>query len=85
MSNKCGKCIFPSPEAEHISCKLWIPAFHNSSQMSSPQKSKSNPFLRFGLLRQTNQKHPGNKALCVLIFLLGPKQESLLPLLQPEK
>lgn len=39
-----GNCIFLFPEAEHVSFKLWIAAFHNSSQMSSPQKSKSNPF-----------------------------------------
>lgn len=68
-----GNVLFPFPEAEHISCKSWIATFHNSRQVGSPQKSKSNPFLRFGLLRQTNQKHPGNKASYVLIPLLKPK------------
>lgn len=71
-----GNVLFPSPEAEHISCKSWIATFHSSSQMNSPQKSKSSSFLRFGLLRQTNQKHPGNKALYILRSLLRPKPVS---------
>lgn len=77
--------FFPSPKAERISWKSRIATFPNSSQMSCPQISKRNPFLRFGLLRQTNQKHPGNKAPYVLISLLGPKPESLLPPFQTEK